>query len=143
MKRSFRKIISAACVVSMSLLLFTGCAGASFTTTSVGDKTTIEAKEAEDGASGETSHFSVGKDRKAVIESSLDKGELKIDFAAASVYYDPDTEIEDVTVLDVVSSVTVGAGESEELSLEPGDYVMQYTAVGAVSGKVIVDIEKQ
>ena len=49
MRIQLKKVLSTICASATTLLLFTGCAGASFTTTSIGNKTTIEAKDAEGG----------------------------------------------------------------------------------------------
>ena len=120
-------------------LLLTGCAGASLSITSLGNKTTIEANEAEDGRYLESTAFSVGKGKTVVIESSLEKGQLKIEFAQAIVWRDED--MEETMIGDVVASETVGVGDSREISLEQGDYVLQVTVIGSTSGKVTVDIQ--
>ena len=121
--------------------LLAGCDGVTYTFTGAGNKTTIEVNNAEDGAFGESQWFSVGKGRTAVVASSLDKGELKIDFAEVTVYAHEDGP-EDVIVGDVIASVTVGAGDGAEFSLERGEYILQVKAVGTANGKVVVDIRK-
>jgi hypothetical protein len=70
------------------------------------------------------------------VESSLEKGKLKIDFAQATVIIEHETER--TIIGDVVASETVGPGDSREFSLPQGDYVMLLTAVGSTSGKVTV-----
>ena len=130
----------AICLALMMALLLVGCAGATFTTTSVGNKSTIEVNNAEDGATAEAGPFSVGKGKTAYVESALEKGKLQIDFAEATVFKHDDMS-DDVIIGDVKASVTVGAGEQVEVPLERGDYVLQLTAVGNTGGKVTVNIK--
>ena len=120
-------------------LLLVGCAGATFTITSAGSRTTIEANNAEDGSTAESGSFSVGKGKTACVESSLEKGKLKIDFAQATVIIEHETER--TIVGDVAASETIGPGDSRELPLQQGDYVMLLTAIGSTSGKVTVNIK--
>ena len=120
-------------------LLLVGCAGATFSISSAGSNSTIEVNNAEDGSTAESHSFSVGKGKTAYIESSLEKGQLKIDFAQATVITEHETER--TIVGDVVASETVGPGDSREFSLQQGDYVMLLTAVGSTSGKVTVNFK--
>ena len=120
-------------------LLLVGCAGATFSISSAGSNSTIEVNNAEDGSTAESRSFSVGKGKTAYIESSLEKGQLKIDFAQATVITEHETER--TIVGDVVASETVGPGDSREFSLQQGDYVMLLTAVGSTSGKVTVNFK--
>ena len=120
-------------------LLLVGCAGAAFTISSAGNKSTIEINNAEDSSTAESGSFSVGKGKMAYVESSLEKGQLKIDFAQAIVFREHDTER--TIVGDVVTSVTIGPEDSRELPLQQGDYVMILTAIGSTSGKVTVNIK--
>lgn len=120
-------------------LLLVGCAGATFTISSAGNKSTIEINNAEDSSTAESGSFSVGKGKMAYVESSLEKGQLKIDFAQAIVFREHDTER--TIVGDVVTSVTIGPEDSRELPLQRGDYVMILTAIGSTSGKVTVNIK--
>lgn len=120
-------------------LLLVGCAGATFTITSAGNKSTIEANNAEDGSTAESGSFSVGKEKTAYVDSSLEKGQLKIDFAQAIIFREHDTER--TIVGDVVASETIGPGDSRELPLQQGDYVMLLTAIGSTSGKVTINIK--
>ena len=73
-------------------LLLSGCAGAAFTISSAGNRSTIEANNAPDGATAQSGSFSVGKGKTACVESSLEKGKLKIDFARATVTIEHETE---------------------------------------------------
>ena len=120
-------------------LLLVGCAGATFTISSAGNKSTIEINNAEDSSTAESGSFSVGKGKTAYVESSLEKGQLKIDFAQAVVFREHDTER--TIVGDVVTSVTIGPEDSRELPLQQGDYVMILTAIGSTSGKVTINIK--
>ena len=130
-------------ILALAVLL-AGCAGSTFSVTRVGSNTTIEVNNAEDGSTGETSNFSVGNGRVAVVESSLDKGELKIDFVEVTVFHSgQDNNHETVIPGDVAASVTVGAGDKEEVALEMGDYLMNFTSIGTTNGKVKVSIEKK
>ncbi len=130
------------CILLMlSVLLFAGCEGVTFSITGVGSKTTVEVKNAEDGDLSETQYFSAGKNRSAQIDSSLDKGMLQIDFVEVTVYHNNDNS-EDVIPGDIVSSVKVGPDESQRLPLEAGDYIMQLTAIGDTNGTVVIDIVK-
>ena len=54
-------------------LLLVGCAGATFTISSAGNKSTIEINNAEDSSTAESGSFSVGKGKMAYVESSLEK----------------------------------------------------------------------
>ena len=122
-----------------TVMLLVGCEGVKLTLTSVGSKTTIEAKDAPDGTYGEAGPFSVGKGKSAAVESSLDKGELKIDFMEVAVFHN-DEGPDDVMDLDVVASVTVGAGDKRDIPLDKGDYLLQITTVGETNGKATVDL---
>lgn len=136
MKKTILVIVALALVVALC-----GCEGVKLTLTGVGTKTTIEAKDAEDGSYIENSPFYVGKGKVLLVESSLDKGQLKIDFVEATVFK-RDSGLDDVILGDVAESITVGAGDSIEVSLPKGDYVMQITTVGTTNGKVVIDFEK-
>ena len=120
-------------------LLLSGCAGAAFTISSAGNRSTIEANNAADGATAQSGSFSVGKGKTAHVESSLEKGKLRIDFARATVTIEHETER--TIVGDVVAGETVGPGDVRELPLPQGDYVMLVTAVGSTSGRVTVRFE--
>ena len=134
-----KKLTIAIPMVLIVGLLLVGCAGATFTISSAGNKSTIEINNAEDSSTAESGSFSVGKGKMAYVESSLEKGQLKIDFAQAIVFREHDTER--TIVGDVVTSVTIGPEDSRELPLQQGDYVMILTAIGSTSGKVTVNIK--
>lgn len=138
--------IGMTCLAALILsLVLAGCGGIRFTfsLTSLGGKTTIEIKDAEDGDTTESDYVSVGKGRKAFIESSLEKGQLQIDFAEAEVIIHADDTPDDIVVGDVVDSITVGPGETAQVELEKGDYVYQLKTIGQTSGKVVIDVRKE
>lgn len=126
--------------LTMAFLLV-GCEGSTFSFTGSGTKVNIEVNNAPDGATGESYNFSVGNGRVAVIDSSLDKGQLQIDFTEVTIFRQENLP-DDVYVGDVVESATVGAGEQKSVPLAPGDYIMQVTAIGETNGKIAVSIEK-
>ena len=126
-------------IVMIMVLLLVGCSGASFSITSVGNNSTIEAS-ADDGSTSEVGPFSVGKGKTAYVESSLEKGSLKIDFAEATLHHN-DNGPDDYFVGKVVTSVTVGPGDRNEVPLEKGDYVYLITAMGDTRGKVTINIK--
>lgn len=134
--KKVRVLLLLALVMALSA---SGCGGVNYSFTTVGSSTTIKVNSAEDGSVGESGAFSVGRGKTAVVESALDRGELQIDFAEATIYRYADGS-EDVTIGDVAASVTVGPGAGEEINLDQGDYVLQVTAVGDVNGKVTVKI---
>lgn len=134
-------IISLASMVLALSFMLAGCEGATFSFTQMGNNITIEVNSAKEGNTAESSSFTVGKGRAAIVESTLDSGELRIDFAQATVFTHPD-EPDKCIVGDVAASVIVGAGDRETVALEPGDYVLQVTAKGDTNGKITVKIEK-
>ena len=140
-----RKITMTCLAVLLSALVLAGCGGLKFTydMTKIGNKITIKVNDAGDGETAETDYFSVGKGMAAVIESELEKGQLQIDFAEATVFIhsDPD-QSDDVYTGDVVESITVGPGETASIKLEKGDYVYLLTTIGETSGKVVIDLKK-
>lgn len=134
-----KKIRIAISMILIAGLLLVGCADAAFTVSSAGNNSTITVNNAEDGSTAESDSFSVGNGQTACVTSSLEKGQLKIDFAQASVILEHDTWR--TIVGDVVASKTVGPGDSLEFSLQEGDYVMLLTAVGSTSGEVSVSFK--
>ena len=65
---------------------------------------------------------------------------LKIDFAEATLHHN-DNGPDDYFVGKVVTSVTVGPGDRNEVPLEKGDYVYLITAMGDTRGKVTINIK--
>lgn len=132
----------AICILLLASLLLSACGGAVFSATSTGQKSTVKANDAKDGDFIELEYTSVGKNRMAVIETSLDKGQLLIEFVEVTVFAHVD-EPADVIQGDVAVSVTVEGDDSEQVDLPKGDYVIRITAVGNTNGEVKIDIEKK
>ena len=127
--------------IALMMLLLSGCGVGNFEISGSSSKTTIKVNNAEDDAYGETYAIEVGKNRTVVINSELDKGELKIDFAEA-VNFAMSDEPDDWQTFDVVKSVSVGPGDSEEFTVPEGYYILQLTTIGQTNGKVIVNVNK-
>ncbi|MBR4703525.1 MAG: hypothetical protein IKO91_06750 [Oscillospiraceae bacterium] len=134
------KIVCFLCLVLV--LLLAGCDGATFVFTGTPGKTTIQINDAADGAYAESSPISVGKGRVAVVESALDKGEVQIEFAEATIFRSND-DTEEIIVGDVIAMAKVSSRDKATLPLEKGDYVLLVTTVGSTGGKVTVSIEKE
>ena len=133
---------TAAILALVLTLLLAGCDGATVVFTGTPNKTTIQVNDAADGAYAESSPISVGKGRVAVVESALEKGELKIEFAEATIFRN-NNDTEEIIVGDVIAMAKVSSGDKATLPLEKGDYVLQVTTVGSTGGKVTVSIEKE
>lgn len=129
-------------LVLIMALLLAGCGGIHFslTLTETMNSCTIEADNAKDGDTIESNAFSAGPGASAVMESSLEKGQLQIDVAEASVIANEEGP-SDVIPGMVVETVTLGAGDTASVSLEGGDYVFQITVIGETSGKAVIRIE--
>ena len=124
-------------------LIFCGCDKVfNYDITTVLDKTTIKVLDAGDNAYGESSPIEVGKNRVLQIESALEKGKLKIDFAEVTAVGSSDTS-DDYIVGDVVESITLSPQDKIELSLEPGDYLLQMTTIGETKGTITIEIVKK
>ena len=136
------KRIKAAVCILMIIALLVGCSGATFSMTTTGQKSKVKANEAEDGTFIETEYTSVGKNRIAVIEANLEKGQLQIDFVEVTVFAH-ENQPADVIEGDVAVSVTVGSDDKEQIDLPRGDYVIRITAVGTTTGEAKIEIEKK
>lgn len=136
-KQTIVSLVTISCILS---LLLAGCSGLSFSLsfTTSGNHTTIEVNNAADGTTGESSPITVGKGQTVVVESALDKGEVRIDFAEAIVHYYSD-EPDVVYTGDVITSVTIGDENRQEIALDPGEYILQVTTIGETNGKITVD----
>ena len=133
---------TAAILALVLTLLLAGCDGATFVFTGTPGKTTIQVNDAADGAYAESSPISVGKGRVAVVEAALEKGEVKIEFAEATII-DHDEDSGEIILGDVIAVAKVSSGDKATLPLEKGDYVLLVTTVGNTGGKVTVSIEKE
>ncbi|MCR5795862.1 MAG: hypothetical protein K6G61_11020 [Solobacterium sp.] len=135
--RRLLSILFIACTV-----LFAGCSSFTFDITQSGSSTEVRINNAEDGKEAETNWFSVGKNRKAVIASSLDQGKVEIEFVSAEVIAHMDAE-DEVIPGDVVESVSIGTLGTIEVSIPAGNYIMRIRTVGKTSGSFTVKFEKE
>ena len=136
-----KRFIIAVCLIAV-LTLLTACGGAVFSATSTGQRSTVKANDAQDGDYIELEYTSVGKNRMAVVEPSLDKGQLLIEFVEVTVFAHTDQPA-DVIKGDVAVSVTVEGDDSEQVDIPKGDYVIRITAVGNTNGEAKIEIEKK
>lgn len=128
-------------LLAVVMLVLAGCGSFTFEMTRVGNDTTIEIKNAVDGKEAETDYFTVGKNEKAVIDASLEKGKLAIDFVEADVFTHTDAA-DEIIPGDLVSSAVVEANDHLEVKLDAEDYIMRLKTMGETSGKVTVKIVK-
>lgn len=136
-----KRFIIAVCLIAV-LALLTACGGAVFSATTTGQKSKVTANDAQDGDFIELEYTSVGKNRMAVVEASLDKGQLLIEFVEVTVFAHTDQPA-DVIQGDVAVSVTISGDDSAQFDVPKGDYVIRVTAVGNTSGEVKIEIEKK
>ena len=136
-----KRFIIAVCLIAV-LALLTACGGAVFSATTTGQKSKVTANDAQDGDFIELEYTSVGKNRLAVIDSSLDKGQLLIEFVEVTVFAHTDQPA-DVIQGDVAVSVTISGDDSAQFDVPKGDYVIRVTAVGETNGEVKIEIEKK
>ena len=129
------------CVIAI-LALLTACSGISFSLTASNDHMTLDVKDAEDETFMESDYISVGKNRIAKVVSSLEKGQIQVDFVEAAVFLHDDGTA-DVYPGDVYVTVTLGPDEDSAFELPKGEYVVRFTSVGESSGKLTIDIEKK
>lgn len=127
-------------LLAIITLLFTGCNKFSYEMTILGNKITIKAT-AEDEKTANTDYFSVGKNQHAVVEASLDKGTLNMEFIRVTVFSYSEGP-DDIVEHEVVATVKVTGTDRTTLDLEKGDYIIRVTAVGATEGTVNVTLEK-
>ena len=133
------KKIKAILVMTLTILLLSGCGAVKFNITSSSKKANIKISDVEDGTYAEISTMTVSGGKTVHIESSLNKGKLKIEFAEAIEVSSADEEDEFVAG-NIVETVEVGPGENIELSIDPGRYVVQLTTVGQTEGTVEINI---
>ena len=124
------------------LLVFTGCGNFNFSFTSAGGKTKIEVNNVADGETAEYQVINVSKGKSVSVESELEKGQLKIDFAETVNMKTSVDDMDDYVTGDIVSTITVGAGGSGTVSLDPGEYSLLVTAIGETNGTVTVNVRK-
>lgn len=137
--KKIKKII----LLILVLLLICGCSGKfTFETSIKGEKIGIKVNDAQDSEAGETLEFEVMKNRVLNITSSLDKGEMKLDFVNVTIFTNEDGP-DDVIVNEVVESITISGNETIELELNPDYYIIQFTSIGNSNGSIDIDINKK
>ncbi|MDO5475613.1 MAG: hypothetical protein Q4F43_00695 [Eubacteriales bacterium] len=143
MKR-MKTVKTVSLVLLMVAVLLSACGGFTYTVTSMNNKTTVEVKDAKDGDSADSEPVQVGAGRVAVVESSLEKGQMQIEFVEVTVFESDDENADDEVIEgDVAYTVTVGAGEQQQLEVAEGTYILRFSAVEEASGKLVVSFEKQ
>lgn len=139
-----KRIKTVGLVLLMTALLLSACGGFSFIVTTTGKKVTVEAKSPKEGDFVDSEPVKIGRGRVAAIESSLDKGKMKIEFVEVTVFDSDDVDEPDTVIEgDVAYTVTVGASDKQTLELEEGEYILRCTAEGKPNGKVEIRFEKQ
>lgn len=139
-----KRIKTVGLVLLMTALLLSACGGFSFVVTTTGKKVTVEAKGPKEGDFVDSEPVTIGRGRVAAIESSLDKGKMKIEFVEVTVFESDDVDEPDTVIEgDVAYTVTVSASDKQTLELEEGEYIIRCTAEGSPNGKVEIRFEKQ
>ena len=139
--KKFRRIIVASLVLTMAFMLLS-CSGGNYSFTQFGDKLTISAN-ATDGAEQEYEAIEVGKDCTVNITSTLEKGELEIDFVEAVNTKTDEDEDDDYVLFDSAAEVTVGPDSTQSLELAEGVYVLEIEAKGETKGDVVITVDKK
>ena len=129
-----------AIVFSLIALLLSGCGGAKFDITSSSKNARIKINDVEDGTFAELSAMYVSNGNTVHVESSLNKGKLKIDFCEA-IDVSTGDEVDEYVAGAILETAEVGPGETLEISLDVGRYVLQLTTVGQTDGTVQINIE--
>ena len=127
-------------LLSLVALLLSGCGGAKLDITSSSKNAKIKINDAEDGTFAEISTMSVSSGKTVHIESSLNKGKLKIEFCEAIEVSSGD-EPDEYVAGAIVETVEVGPGDSIDVALTPARYVVQLTTVGQSEGTVQINID--
>ena len=135
-----KKIRITIILLSLIGLLLSGCAGAKFSITSSSKNAKIQINDVEDGTFAEISDMYVSSGKTVHVESSLNKGKLKIEFCEA-IDVSTGDEADEYVAGAVMDMVEVGPGETKEVALDVGRYVLQLTTVGQTDGTVQINIE--
>ncbi len=135
------KALKKLAVIFVALLALAGCIKGNFEFSDFGNGTTIKVKDADDNSFGEGLVITVGKNESVVISSSLDKGQLKIEFMEVVVYTIDDTD--QVDELGIKETIIVNPADSITIDLEPGSYRLDCTTIGTTNGTVSVKTEKK
>lgn len=116
-------------------LMMAGCSASGFTFEMLFDELTIAAKDAKDGAKSESFPIYAYQGVPVKLESSLEKGEVEIEFVDTIITGEGSS---DYTTLDVVDTLTIGPGETKEITLPESNYVLRCKAKGETTGKIKV-----
>ena len=135
------KALKKLAVIFVALLALAGCIKGNFEFSDFGNGTTIKVKDADDNSFGEGLVITIGKNESVVISSSLDKGQLKIEFMEVVVYTIDDTD--QVDELGIKETIIVNPADSITIDLEPGSYRLDCTTIGTTNGTVSVKTEKK
>ena len=135
-----KKIRITMILLSLIALLLSGCGGAKFDITSSSKNAKIKINDVEDGTFAEITTMYVSSGKTVHIESSLNKGKLKIDFCE-SIDVSTGDEADEYVAGAILETVEVGPGETLEVALDVGRYVLQLTTVGQTDGTVQINIE--
>ena len=125
--------------VLFAAMMLAGCGAVKFDTTTVFGKTTIKVQNAEDGDTGESGVIHISKNQSLQFESALDSGSLNIGFCEA-IDVSTGDETDDYIAGDVMDTISIGPGESVNVALSPGPYILQYTAVGKTNGTITANV---
>lgn len=135
-----KKIRIAVTLLSLIALLLSGCGGGiNFEITSSSKNARIKVNNAEDGAFAEIGTMTVKKGKKAYIESSLNKGKVRIEFCEAIKTSDAG-ETEEFVAGAILETAEAGPGESIEMALDPDRYYVQLTTIGQSDGTIEIKI---
>ena len=130
--------------VIISALLLAGC-GLNypvFSSRGTESSVTISAYKAEDGDFSEMNYIIVEEGDVVVVQSSLENGQLQIDFLEAEVL-DPRGDNEEVIAGELAYRVVADQENREELGMDNGYYVLKITAIGRTDGKVTILTQKE
>lgn len=134
-----KKIRNALILAVLSVLLLSSCGAVGVDITSSSSNAKIKINDVEDGTYAEISTMSVSSGKTVHIESSLNKGKLKIEFCEA-IKVSAAGDSDEYVAGNIVKTVEIGPGENLDVSLDSGRYVLQLTTVGKTDGTVQINI---
>ena len=124
----------------LSVFLLSACGSVGININSSSSKAKIQINDVEDGSYAEISTMSVSGGKTVHIESSLNKGKLKIEFCEA-IKVSAAGDSDEYVAGNIAKTVEVGPGENLDVTLDPGKYVLQLTTVGQSDGAVEINIK--
>ena len=130
-----KKIRYAIILVILSVVLLSSCGAIGFDITHTSSKAEIKINNVEDGDFAEISTMSVSNGKTVNIESSLNKGKLKIEFCEAIKVSGSD-ESDEYVAGDILKTIEINPGDNVDVSLDANRYVLQLTAIGQTDGTV-------